>query len=107
MTPKLSRREALLRTAAIATAGAMPGTRFARADVAPRTLSRSGEIDAILQAAVDAAEVPGVVAMVANERSVSRLRAVLNSPAAVGYRVGVYINLLLAISADEEVSGYA
>jgi hypothetical protein len=45
--------------------------------------------------------------MVANERSVSRLRAVLNSPAAVGYRVGVYINLLLAISADEEVSGYA
>src|SRR6202035_751968 len=68
MTPKLSRREALLRTAAIA--AAMPGARFARADIAPRTLSRSGEIDAILQAAVDAAEVPGVVAMVASERSV-------------------------------------
>jgi hypothetical protein len=48
MTPKLSRREALLRAAAIAAAGAMPGARFARADVAPRTLSRSGEIDAIL-----------------------------------------------------------
>jgi CubicO group peptidase (beta-lactamase class C family) len=70
MTARFSRREALLRTAAIATAGAMPGTRFACADVPPRTLSRSGEIDAILQTAVDKAEVPGVVAMVANERSV-------------------------------------
>ena len=70
MTAKFSRREALSRAAAIATAGALPGTRFAQADVAPRMLSRSGDIDAILQTAVDAAEVPGVVAMVADERSV-------------------------------------
>ena len=70
MTAKFSRREVLSRAAAIATAGALPGTRFAQADVAPRMLSRSGDIDAILQTAVDAAEVPGVVAMVADERSV-------------------------------------
>jgi methyl acetate hydrolase len=70
MTAQFSRREALLRAAAIATAGAMPGAPFARAAIPLHKLSRSGEIDAILQAAVDAAEVPGLVAMVATERSV-------------------------------------
>src|SRR5450631_782579 len=68
MRARFSRREALLRSAAFA--GAMLGEPFARAAVPLRTLSRSGEIDAILQAGVDAGEVPGVVAMVAAERSV-------------------------------------
>jgi methyl acetate hydrolase len=70
MTVGPSRRDALLRTAAIAAASAMPGARFARAAVPPHALSNASEIDAILQAAVDAAEVPGVVAMVATEHSV-------------------------------------
>jgi methyl acetate hydrolase len=70
MTAGLSRRDALLQTAAIAAASAMPGARFARAAVSPHALSNTSEIDAILQAAVDAAEVPGVVAMVATEHGV-------------------------------------
>jgi methyl acetate hydrolase len=69
MTAKFSRREALLRAAAIATA-AISGAPVARAAVPLRKLSRSGEIDAMLRAGVDAAEVPGIVAMVATERSV-------------------------------------
>jgi methyl acetate hydrolase len=111
MTPKLSRREALLRTAAIAAAGAMPGAPFARADVAPRTLSRSGEIDAILQAAVDAAEVPGVVAMVANEGAVIYQGAfgVRGSDAAAKmsedtvFRIASMVKLLTSVAAMQLV----
>jgi methyl acetate hydrolase len=70
MTAKFSRREALRRTAAVAAASLSPGARFAGAAVPLRALSRSGEIDAILQAGIDAGEAPGVVAMVATEGSV-------------------------------------
>src|SRR5580698_7673098 len=56
MTAKFSRREALRRTAAAAAASLSPGVRFAGAAVPLRALSRSGEIDAILQAGVDAGE---------------------------------------------------
>jgi methyl acetate hydrolase len=53
----------------MAAAGAMSGARFAAA--APlRALTRNGEVDAALQASVNAAEVPGVVAMAATARSV-------------------------------------
>jgi CubicO group peptidase (beta-lactamase class C family) len=68
MRARFSRREALLRTGAFASA--MLGEPFARAAAPLRKLSRSGEIDAILRAGVDAVEVPGVVAMVAAERGV-------------------------------------
>ena len=70
MTAKFSRREALRRTAAVAAASLWPGARFAGAAMPLRALSRSGEIDAILQAGVDTGEAPGVVAMVATEGSV-------------------------------------
>jgi CubicO group peptidase (beta-lactamase class C family) len=70
MTARFSRRDALLQTAAIAAASALPDARFARAAVPPHALSNTNEIDAILQAAIDAAEVPGVVAMVATEHGV-------------------------------------
>jgi methyl acetate hydrolase len=111
MTPKLSRREALLRAAAIAAAGAMPSARFARADVPPRALSRSGEIDALLQAAVDAAEVPGVVAMVASERSVIYQGAfgVRGSDAAAKmsedsvFRIASMVKLLTSVAAMQLV----
>jgi CubicO group peptidase (beta-lactamase class C family) len=70
MTARLSRREVLLRTAAIAAAGAAPGA-FSPGLAAPvRALPHGGDIDAILQARVDAAEVPGVVAMAASEAAV-------------------------------------
>jgi CubicO group peptidase (beta-lactamase class C family) len=111
MTAKFSRRETLLRAAAIAAAGAMPGAPFAHADVAPRTLSRSGEIDAILQAAVDAAEVPGVVAMVANERSViyqgafgvRGLDAAAKMSADTVFRIASMVKLLTSVAAMQLV----
>jgi CubicO group peptidase (beta-lactamase class C family) len=70
MTAELSRRDALLRTMAIAVASAVPGAPFSCVAGPVRALSGSGEIDAALQTGVDAAEVPGVVAMAATERSV-------------------------------------
>jgi methyl acetate hydrolase len=70
MTVRFSRRDTLLRTAAVAAAGLIPGAAFPGLAVPLRTLSRSGEIDAIFQARVDATDVPGVVAMAATEHSV-------------------------------------
>src|SRR3954470_2031258 len=70
MTVRFSRRDALLRTAAVAAAGLIPGAAIPGLAAPLRTSPRSGEIDAILQARVDAADVPGVVAMAATEHSV-------------------------------------
>src|SRR4051794_22081715 len=67
MTESISRRDALLRTAALASASmlALPGI------AAPlRQPVQSGAIDAALQAKVGAREIPGVVAMAANDQSV-------------------------------------
>jgi CubicO group peptidase (beta-lactamase class C family) len=68
MIAYLTRREALLRTAALATA--IPGAQLVRAAAPPPKPARTGDLDAILQAGVDAGDVPGVVAMVATGRSV-------------------------------------
>jgi CubicO group peptidase (beta-lactamase class C family) len=70
MTAPLSRREALLRTAAIAATSAIAAAPFAGVAAPLRALSRSREIDAALQAGIDAAKVPGVVAMAATADSV-------------------------------------
>ena len=70
MTVRFSRRDTLLRTAAVAAAGLIPGAAIPGLAAPLRAPSRSGEIDAILQARVDAADVPGVVAMAATEHSV-------------------------------------
>jgi methyl acetate hydrolase len=70
MTAQFSRREALLRTAAMAAGSAMPGV-LRPAIAAPlRAASRSSEIDADLKKCVEAADVPGVVAMAATAQSV-------------------------------------
>src|SRR2546429_7702418 len=70
MTMRFSRRDTLLRTAAVAAAGLIPGAAIPSLAAPLRTPSRSEEIDAVLQARVDAADVPGVVAMAATEQSV-------------------------------------
>lgn len=67
MTLRFSRREALLRTAGAAAAGLIPGASLA---APPRLQFRNDEIEAALRARVDAADVPGLVAMAATERSV-------------------------------------
>jgi methyl acetate hydrolase len=108
MTARFSRREALLRTVAIATASALP---TARAAVPLSRLSRSGEIDAILQAAVDAAEVPGVVAMVATERSVvyegafgvRRMNAAPKMSTDTVFRIASMVKLLTSVAAMQLV----
>ena len=63
---QINRRDALLRTAAMATAGAL----FPGIATPGRASTGSGEIDAALQARVDASDAPGVVAMAATEGSV-------------------------------------
>ena len=111
MTARLSRRETLLRTAAIAAATALPGPRFARAAVPPRALSNTSEIDTILQAAVDAAEVPGVVAMIAAERSVvyqgafglRGLNAAPKMSADTVFRIASMIKVLTSVAAMQLV----
>jgi len=68
MTAPITRRDALLRTAALASAGLIPAAASSLAAAAlPKPAQR--EIDRALQATVSAREIPGVVAMAANERS--------------------------------------
>jgi methyl acetate hydrolase len=70
MTASITRREALLRTAAVASASvslAAPLTGIAAPLSKP---THSEEIDGGLQARVSAREIPGVVAMAANQQSV-------------------------------------
>jgi methyl acetate hydrolase len=66
MTGSFTRRDALLRTAAVASASMIPAARAAPLNRAVRT----EEIDRALQARVGAREIPGVVAMAANGSSV-------------------------------------
>ena len=70
MTVLFSRRDALLRTVAVTAAGLIPGIAIPSLAAPPRAQFRNGEMEDILQARVDAAEVPGVVAMAATEHSV-------------------------------------
>jgi methyl acetate hydrolase len=70
MTVRFSRRDTLLQTAAVAAAGLMSGAPIPGLAARLHTPAHSGEIDAILQARVDATDVPGVVAMAATEHSV-------------------------------------
>lgn len=66
----LSRREALLRTAGLAAAGLISAAPLHGVAAPLRRPVRGGEIGAALQAKIDAGEIPGVVAMAANEQSV-------------------------------------
>jgi CubicO group peptidase (beta-lactamase class C family) len=70
MAGLLSRREALLRTAGLAAAGMIPAVPLSGIAAPARTPIQSDVIDAVLQAKVAAKEIPGVVAMAANEASV-------------------------------------
>jgi methyl acetate hydrolase len=70
MTARFSRRDALLRTAATAAASAMPGVLRSGMAAPFGAAARSGELDAALKKSVEAADVPGVVAMAATAQSV-------------------------------------
>ncbi|MCW5704730.1 MAG: serine hydrolase domain-containing protein [Bradyrhizobium sp.] len=68
MTGTITRRDALLRTAALASAGLVPAVPALA--LPSRKSTRSGDIDRSLHAAVAGHEIPGVVAMAANHQSV-------------------------------------
>jgi len=70
MTDLLSRRDALLRTAGLAAASLLPAAPLPGITAPLRQPVQGGEIDAALRAKVGAGEIPGVVAMAANEQSV-------------------------------------
>ena len=70
MTGPITRRDALLRTAALASAGMIPAAALPLAAAPLDKPARHEEIDRALQARVAAREIPGVVAMAANEQSV-------------------------------------
>src|ERR1700730_9063262 len=69
MTGPITRRDALLRTAALASAGMIPAAPLTGV-AAPLNQPTHREIDRELQAKVSAREIPGVVAMAANDQSV-------------------------------------
>ena len=66
----LTRRDALLRTAGLAAASMLPAAALPGVAAPAGKPVQGGEIDAALQAQVAAREIPGVVAMAANEASV-------------------------------------
>src|SRR5258708_14642977 len=70
MTGPITRRDALLRTAALASAGMIPAASLTGIPAPLNKPARGEEIDRALQATVSAREIPGVVAMAANEQSV-------------------------------------
>src|SRR5260370_29402684 len=69
MTGPISRRDALLRTAALASASMIPAAPLTGIAAPLNKLAHSEEIDRALQAGVSAGEIPGVVAMAANQQS--------------------------------------
>jgi methyl acetate hydrolase len=70
MTWPITRRDALLRTAALASASIIPALPLTGIAAPLSKPAHSDEIDRALQARVSAGEIPGVAAMAANERSV-------------------------------------
>ncbi len=107
----LSRREALLRTMAIAGAGMIPGAPVASLAAIPRHLTSIGEIDAGLKASISASGVPGVVAMAATAQSVIYegtfgLRD-RNTPAKMSsdtiFRIASMVKLLTSVAAMQLV----
>jgi CubicO group peptidase (beta-lactamase class C family) len=70
MTRPVTRRDALLRTVLLASASVIPAAPLTGIAASLNKPAHSEEIDRALQAGVSAREIPGVVAMAANEQSV-------------------------------------
>src|SRR5438874_595746 len=107
MTGRLSRRDALLRAAGLAAAGMIPFSPLPGFTAPVRKPVQSGEIDAALQAKVAAREIPGIVAMAANDQSVVYERAfgLRNMSAATSmstdtiFRIASMVKLLTSVAA--------
>jgi CubicO group peptidase (beta-lactamase class C family) len=103
----LNRREALLRTAGCAAASVLPAASLFGAAAAVRKPVQGDEIDAALHAKVGLREIPGVVAMAANETSVVYQGAIgLRNMAAATpmssdtiFRIASMVKLLTSVAA--------
>lgn len=101
----LTRRDALLQTMGLAAASLVPAAPGVAAPL--RTPVQTGEIDAALQARIVAKEIPGVVAMAANEASVVYEGAfgVRNMAAGISmstdtiFRIASMVKLLTSVAA--------
>src|SRR5579871_1447500 len=107
----LSRREALLRTVAIAGSSMMPVAPVASFAAIPRQPASVGEIDGVLKTSISASGVPGVVAMAATAQAVIyegtfglRNR---NAPAKMStdtiFRIASMVKLLTSVAAMQLV----
>ena len=103
----LNRRDALLRTAGLAAAGLIPAISLPGLAAPLRKPLQREEIDATLQAMVSAGQIPGVVAMAANQDSVVYqgtfgLRS-LAAPAPMSadtiFRIASMVKLLTSVAA--------
>lgn len=107
MTKRLTRRDALLRTAGLAAASLVPAVPLAGATAVAHKPVQGEEIDAALQAKVAARDIPGVVAMAANETSIVYQGAfgARNMAAAVPmssdtvFRIASMVKLLTSVAA--------
>jgi CubicO group peptidase (beta-lactamase class C family) len=106
MTILLNRRDALLRTAGLAAASLVPAVALPAA-AALRKPVQGEEIDAALQAKVGLKEIPGVVAMAANETSVvyqgaiglRNMAAALPMSSDTIFRIASMVKLLTSVAA--------
>jgi len=102
----LTRRDALWRTAGLAAASLLPGAALPAAAAVP-TPVQGEEIDAALQTKVGAREIPGVVAMAANEASVvyqgafglRNLAAAVPMSSDTVFRIASMVKLLTSVAA--------
>jgi CubicO group peptidase (beta-lactamase class C family) len=104
---RLTRRDALLQTLAFAGARTLPSAAAAPQQVPPR----NSDIDRILQGAVSAGDVPGVVAMAATDRTIVYQGAFglrcLGAPAKMStdtvFRIASMVKLLTSVAAMQLV----
>jgi methyl acetate hydrolase len=105
--PLLSRRQVMLQSAVLASTGLLPAACSPVFGASQRKPLQGGEIDAALQAKVSAKEIPGIVAMAANEQSVVYERAfgLRNISAATPmstdtvFRIASMVKLLTSVAA--------
>jgi methyl acetate hydrolase len=109
MSRTVTRRDALLQAAALASAGVLPSLSARAAPV--RNPTPGGEIDKRLQAAVAAHEIPGVVAMAANDQSLLYEGAIGSRATAADarmtpdtiFRIASMVKLLTSVAAMQLV----
>jgi methyl acetate hydrolase len=114
MTGPITRRDALLRTAALASASMIPAAPSTAIAASLHKPARVEIIDRALQARVGARELPGVVAMAANEQSVvyegafgfRDMAAASRMSTDTVFRVASMVKLLTSLASAQVLTGF-